>query len=155
MASTAAASPSPRSLRRGRRGLFEALEDLDKRLASRRSSAGQVLVAGPAVVSTLVRFDPVYVVYFKTNASVATRLNCWGPSDSYPNSVGLVSATSTSPSSPCAARRTRTANRGHYYHAHRRTARSHLRYTVPASRMGAPTSRRSTAAATADGVYHD
>ena len=49
-------------------GLFEALEDLDKRLASRRFLGGDKFSwLDLRLYHTLVRFDPVYVVYFKTN----------------------------------------------------------------------------------------
>ena len=63
-------------------GLFEALEDLDKRLASQRFLGGDKFSwLDLRLYHTLVRFDPVYVVYFKTNVKRIAD---------YPNLVNFV-----------------------------------------------------------------
>ena len=61
-------------------GLFEALDQLEERLATRRYlCGGQITEADWKLFVTLVRFDPVYYVHFKCNVRrIAEYPNLWG-----------------------------------------------------------------------------
>ena len=61
-------------------GLFEALDQLDERLSTRRYlCGGQITEADWKLFVTLVRFDPVYHVHFKCNARrIFDYVNLWG-----------------------------------------------------------------------------
>merc|ERR1719421_1380303 len=63
--------------------LFASLDTLEERLATRRflGNTAQPTWLDIRLFHTLVRFDPVYVVYFKTNAN---------PIASYPNLLGFM-----------------------------------------------------------------
>lgn len=62
------------------RGLFDALDQLEERLATRRYlCGGQITEADWKLFVTLVRFDPVYYLHFKCNMRrIAEYPSLWG-----------------------------------------------------------------------------